>query len=142
MFSTYTVVEAYKDPSQIRLPGPEVFVHANRNLIAVLEFVNDEDPEDVHRYYANGDDLTDARIDAQARNIIASLNAQATALTALTIGQVQTPKTSDPKLDALTAAQKDFQKKSVASMVKFRNDPDELAAYATLVAAQEAVAQT
>lgn len=137
-FSTFRVVSAFKDPSKINIFNEQI--DANRNIVAILEFLNDNPQGDNVRYYAIGNDLTDNRIDAQARDIIRTLNEQEAALAALTIGgPMKTPKPIDQKLLVLQAAQTAFSKASQAAMVRFRNDPDEIQAYADLVIAQDAI---
>ena len=136
-FSTYKVRTVFKDPSKITLFGESV--DANRNNIAILDFPNDDGLGNDASYFVNGNDLSDARIDAQARAIVVTLNEQEASLASVTIGKVTTPSPIDPKLQTLLDAQTTFGKASQAAMVKFRNDPDELAAYADLVAAQDAL---
>ena|ERR1700675_549162 len=136
-FSTYKVRTVFKDPSKITLFGESV--DANRNNIAILDFPNDDGSGNDASYFVNGNDLSDARIDAQARAIIITLNEQEASLASVTVGKVTTPSPIDPKLQTLLDAQTAFGKASQAAMVKFRNDPDELAAYADLVAAQDAL---
>ncbi len=138
MFSTYSVIQKFKDPSKVTLPGGTL-VNANRNVIAVLQFVNDADPADVHMYYANGFDLTDAVIDTHARGVIATLNGQEAALAAITVNTVKTPDPPDPNLQALADAQAALGKASQAAIIKARNDPDEMAAYAAVNSAQDVV---
>lgn len=138
MFTQYTVVSVYKDPSVFTLPG-NVQVNANRNIIAVLKFTNDSDASDIHTYFANGNDLTDTAIDAQARAIIQTLNEQEQALGAITLGEFKVPDADDGKLKALGDAQKALKEASVAAEIKERGDAEELAAYAAYLAAKAAL---
>lgn len=135
-FSTYRVVSAFKDPSKLNIFNEQV--DANRNIIAILEFPNDDPSGDNVKYYANGNDLTDTRIEAQARDILKTLNEQETSLAKITINSTKVPAPPDQKLLDLLAAQKTFQTKSFEAMIKSRNDPGELQAYADLLTAQEA----
>lgn len=140
MFTTYKVIDKFKDTSKLRVAvnGREHFIDANRNNIAIAQFQNDDNPDDVHTYFMNADTLSDAEIDAQARNIIISLNAQEAGLAAITLDEVKVPAPVDPKLVTKVEKEQKFAKVSLGAMVRFRGDPAEQQAYDEMVAAQAA----
>lgn len=145
-FTKYLVREAFKNSAKfesgrsgvLRPDGTPVIVDANRNNVALVEFRNDDNPEELHTVYMQGDDLSDAVIDAQARNVIASLNAQSVGLAAITTGQEKVPAPVKQEQIALQEKQVTYAKASQQAMVNFRDDPAEKQAYQDLLAAQEA----
>jgi hypothetical protein len=115
----YTVTSKMKDPT-------------NGNIVITADFVDDALPSVVYTFKTFGFDLTDAFIDDWAGKTINVLMTRDANFPNITVGVQTIPRA--PVVSPVASAQGAFMKASEAAQVKARNDPDEMAAYAALIA--------
>lgn len=131
-YVTYQILSVTADTT----PGPVAGTLANRNNIAVAQFISNDAAPPV-RFHTVGDDLTDAILDAWARQVILSLNSQLASSAAITKGVVKAPAALDAKQQAILKAKADYDAAARLAYAKQLAvvDPDALTAYETLLAA-------
>ena len=116
----YKVRVAFPDQQQIGIQSPSglIYINANRNVVAILDFYDDADPATViHTYWTAASDLSDAAIDAQARAIAATLVSQAASVKAITTDTFKIPDPVDPNVQAVQDAQ--FALRQVVGKAQF-----------------------
>lgn len=122
----YTVTDKQKDIT-------------NGNIVVTVNFEDDANPGTVYTQKTWAFDLTDARIDEWARNVISTLATRDANFDGITLNTTKEPDAIKPAVQAAQDAQiafaKALQQATLKKQITELNDADVDAAYANLVAA-------